>query len=139
MKLRYEPEVPPAPRSHALLGGLLGLCLLLAARLVPWSNMPSLCGFRNLTGQPCPGCGMTRSWALFSHGQVFEAIQINPIGSGLFVALCLALVYGLLRQTVSLPAIRLRMTRVERRWFWTGLGALLLSNWAYTIITGVAA
>ena len=117
----------------------MGLGLILAARLVPWSSLPSLCGFRNLTGQPCPGCGMTRSWAFLSQGQVAEAVQISPLGSALFLVLCFALVYGLLRQTGSLPALRLRMSRVERRWFWAGLGGLLLSNWAYAIITGVTA
>jgi hypothetical protein len=47
------------------------------------------CTFHQLTGQPCPSCGMTTAFALMAHGRVFEAAIVHPFGALLF-ALVLA-------------------------------------------------
>ena len=37
------------------------------------------CPFFVLTGFKCPGCGTLRAFHLFLHGQIAEAIAMNPI------------------------------------------------------------
>ncbi len=55
-------------------------------------GMPA-CGFVVLFGQPCPGCGMTTSWALLVRGRGFEAIQTNV--GGVLLALGAGVIAGL--------------------------------------------
>ena len=45
------------------------------------------CPFRLITGLPCPGCGSTRAWIAFLHGDVEAAVAANPFA----VVLCSAL------------------------------------------------
>lgn len=47
---------------------------------------PVLCPFRLMTGLPCPGCGLTRSWVYFVHGQWEDAFAANPFGPVLLLA-----------------------------------------------------
>ncbi|RYG75437.1 DUF2752 domain-containing protein [bacterium] len=58
----------PLPSSGAILG------------------LPSPCGLMNLTGIPCPGCGLTRSFVCCGHGHLAEAFVWHPLGPPLFVA-----------------------------------------------------
>ncbi len=39
-----------------------------------------MCPFAHLTGLPCPGCGLTRSWVALGHGDVVGAIGFNWFG-----------------------------------------------------------
>ena len=41
---------------------------------------PGLCPFAHLTGLPCPGCGLTRSWVALGHGDVIGAFGLNWFG-----------------------------------------------------------
>lgn len=47
------------------------------------------CSMRVLFDLPCPSCGMTTSWSLFSRGNFNESIQTNTGG---FLLACLATV-----------------------------------------------
>ena len=47
-------------------------------------NLPSICPFFNLTGTPCPGCGLTRSFVCLAHGHLFESLRWHPLGPFLF-------------------------------------------------------
>jgi hypothetical protein len=53
------------------------------------------CFFRSRTGLPCPTCGMTRSIVLTLHGQLTQALHINPAGP-LWVLTALTISVGLL-------------------------------------------
>ncbi|MAU84779.1 DUF2752 domain-containing protein [Gordonia sp. Z-3] len=44
------------------------------------SSGPGVCPFAHLTGLPCPGCGLTRSWVALGHGDVVGAIGFNWFG-----------------------------------------------------------
>ena len=76
--------------STYFLAVLLLLPLLLP---LPHNNaiagLPSICAFHDLTGLPCPGCGLTRSWVSLAHGHWREALVWHPLGPLLFLtALC---------------------------------------------------
>ena len=45
----------------------------------------SICLLNNLTGLPCPGCGLTRSFACISHGQLADAVNFHPFGPLLYL------------------------------------------------------
>jgi hypothetical protein len=72
--------------------------LWLLSFLVPRGGLPvSLCVFHNLTGLPCPGCGLTRSLASISHLCPGEALRYHPFGPliyALLVALTAASIAG---------------------------------------------
>jgi hypothetical protein len=43
-------------------------------------HLPSVCPFHQLTGLPCPGCGLTRAFVCLSHGQFVQSLHWHPIG-----------------------------------------------------------
>jgi hypothetical protein len=52
------------------------------------------CGFRLLTGSPCPGCGLTTAFAHGIRGHWALAASANPLGLALFVVVCLSIPPG---------------------------------------------
>ena len=44
------------------------------------NNDFTLCLFKNITGIPCPSCGITRSLTFLIQGNIREAFYINPLG-----------------------------------------------------------
>jgi hypothetical protein len=48
-------------------------------------NYFSVCGFKNLTGLPCPGCGLTHSFCEIGKGHLYSAIGWNWMGLPLFI------------------------------------------------------
>lgn len=44
------------------------------------------CGFLEITGYPCPGCGLTTAFANMAHFNVVGAAHANPFGIPLFLA-----------------------------------------------------
>jgi len=86
------------------LAGTLGI-LALAAWMDPtpesvsWLGfeVPILCVFRRVTGIPCPGCGLTRSFAFFMHGDWMSALQANLLSPLVFLAVVAQVPYRILR------------------------------------------
>lgn len=56
--------------------GMLTLCCG-TLLVVVWQGWG--CPFRNLTGMPCPGCGMTRAWFAFLRLDILSAIYYHPM------------------------------------------------------------
>jgi len=116
---------------------LLGLLAWLLYTRVFWSlhsihaTFPS-CPFRLLTGQPCPLCGGTRSFAQMWQGDVVGAARYHPLGPALFVltfAGAAALAVLVLRGQV----VRWWLPRqVEQRLYWA-IGAVFLIAWLYRL------
>ena len=83
--------------------------LLLLAFLLPppdgahIAGIPSLCAFHNLTGLPCPGCGITRSVVCCAHGLWHAALAYHPLGPPVFVGLITVALARLLRLRVTFP------------------------------------
>ncbi|MBL8150447.1 MAG: DUF2752 domain-containing protein [Blastocatellia bacterium] len=44
-----------------------------------------ICGFYNLLGLPCPGCGLTRSFCAFAKGEFVASLYFNPLGPFMFL------------------------------------------------------
>jgi hypothetical protein len=79
------------------------LVVLLLSALLPLPDargkllLPPLCTFKNLTGYPCPGCGLTRSFVCLGHGHFQEAMRYHPLGPALFLGVVGALILALIR------------------------------------------
>jgi hypothetical protein len=76
-----------------LLSGVFAASVLLPlprGRSGQIGRLPSICLFYHLTGLPCPGCGLTRSFVSLGHGHLLEALHWHPLGPAIF------LLFGLL-------------------------------------------
>ena len=123
-------------------GALLVAGFLLAARLPPDPRgygthqrlgLPE-CSFRTLFGKPCPGCGITTSFAHFVRGEWRSAAFANPAG------LLLALNCAGLIPWCWWSASRGRMWMVDDPWpvaAWTlgGWGTVGLLVWIVRWLT----
>jgi hypothetical protein len=99
--------------------GRVGLAAL------PRILLPPLCLSREWFGVGCPGCGLTRSFVHFAHGDVRGCWQAHRLGLLLAVALLIQIpyrVWALARRKALLSP------RASRR-FGDCLIALLLVNW----------
>lgn len=88
---------------------------------------PVVCPFRRLTGLPCPGCGLTRSWVYAAHGWWRESFASHPFGLLLMAAvvvLAVTVAVRRIRRTAAPDIDRLLKHPVA-----LGLGAVWLS-WA---------
>lgn len=82
---------------------LAGLSLVFLASVVftpngigPSDDYFTVCGFKNLTGLPCPGCGLTHSFCALGKGDLQSAFAFNALGPLLFLALAVTWVRALL-------------------------------------------
>ena len=116
---------------------LFGLLAWLFYTRVFWTlhsfhtTFPS-CPFRLLTGQPCPLCGGTRSFAQMWQGDVVGAARYHPLGPALFV-LTFAGAAALAALVLRGRAVRWRPARrAEHRLYWA-IGAVFLIAWLYRL------
>jgi hypothetical protein len=82
----------PVPSKKLALIALLGLTAVFAVSVLlkpPTGEYFTVCGFKNLTGLPCPGCGLTHSFCALARGSVGEAFEFNLLGPLLYVVLAL--------------------------------------------------
>lgn len=96
--------------------------------------LPSMCTFKNLTGHPCPGCGLVRSMTAMAHGDVTESISHHRLG---WLVLAYVFVQFFYRLVLLVnPACR---TRLETRGKWLNHGLIVLAgllalNWVITYV-----
>ena len=91
------------------------------------------CIFHVVTGQPCPFCGGTRSFAAMAHGNLAGAVHVFPIGPLLFAGLVLAVLYSLW-SLASGRRVRVSMDQGLRRTVVVVAVALLLVNWGSKLL-----
>jgi hypothetical protein len=104
--------------------------------------VPSLCLFKDLTGIPCPSCGTTRSLVALIHGNLKEALEINPLGLIIAIALVVVplwIITDMLKKSDSLYRLYNKMENVFSSNKWVSVTAVLILviNWVWNIIKGL--
>lgn len=84
-------------------GGVVGIGVSFLLSPEHIEDGPVICPFRALTGLPCPGCGLTRSWVYAAHGWWRESFAANPFGLVVVVGI-LALAVAVVRRRVRRQA-----------------------------------
>ncbi len=64
---------------------------------------PVVCPFRAITGLPCPGCGLTRSWVYAAHGWWRESFASNAFGMVVVAAIIALVVLVVVRRVRRRP------------------------------------
>lgn len=70
---------------------------------------PELCPMRLITGLPCPGCGLTRSWIAAAHGDLADGFAYNifgPISLLATIVFVVAVGFLLIRKRSTAPIAR---------------------------------
>lgn len=96
--------------------GFGGLGALVVARMLPADHIedgPVVCPFRLLTGLPCPGCGLTRSWVCLLHGEWQHAVAANAFGPAAVLGVLLLVVVSVRARVAGHPPTALN--RLVRR------------------------
>jgi Protein of unknown function (DUF2752) len=133
MTLDWTPRERRFTVLHAL--GLAGVMGLLVARFVPVARLPFWhCVFREHTGWPCPGCGLTRAADGLAHLRVGFAFESNPLGALVGCLLAGAAVLGLVQWVFRLSLPRPRLSDSEARAGRAAVVAAVLANYAFVIV-----
>jgi hypothetical protein len=117
--------------------GLIGLGGLLVARFIPVARLIPFwgCGFRRLTGIPCPGCGLTRVAERFAHFHLLGALKANPLGTVAAAFFAAMVVLSVVHLTFALPVPELWLeAREERRARWLA-GILFTLNYVWVVFS----
>ena len=79
----------------------------------------TICGFKTLTGLPCPGCGLTHSFCAIGKGEMLRALGFNLLGPFVFLLTAVAWVRsalvlaGRLRPVALIDALLARFRLVR--------------------------
>jgi hypothetical protein len=96
------------------------------AESIPWPQ----CGFRFLTGYPCPFCNGIHALCAIGRGDLGAAIRFSP-----FVVVGLVMSVGWMILTLYRPEAVIETWRKRRCRYWAKfiLVVLLLLNWIYLL------
>ncbi len=99
------------------------------------------CLFKNLTGMPCPSCGITRSIIQFYNGHFETAILINPLGliaTIMLVITPLWIIHDVVRGSSSMAVYYRRTEQVlQKQKIHLPIIFLLVLNWYWNIEKGL--
>ncbi|HZA51873.1 MAG TPA: DUF2752 domain-containing protein [Myxococcaceae bacterium] len=130
-------EWPVPNRRFGVLDALAvtGLVGLLVARFVPVARLPFWgCAFREMTGWPCPGCGLTRAADRISHLNFAGAWDANPLGTIAAVGFLVAILLSALHLAFRMPMPSVRLTATERTGGYVLLALAVLLNWSWVVM-----
>jgi Protein of unknown function (DUF2752) len=103
---RQRPE-----RAVQVAAGVGAAAIVTAFAVTPAlsTSGPTLCPMRLITGLPCPGCGLTRSWTAAAHGHFADAFSYNLFGPISLIAVAAfvgAVAVLQLRRRPTTPVVR---------------------------------
>jgi len=103
---RRRPE-----RAVRVAAGIGAAAIVTAFAVTPAMSTsgPTMCPMRLVTGQPCPGCGLTRSWTAAAHGHFADAFSYNlfgPISLLAVAAFVIAVAVLQVRKRPMTPVVR---------------------------------
>ena len=136
-------QLPPHGRMLALAAALACLALMLVAAYVApnpagvGSHASSLhmkpCHFLQTTGLPCPGCGMTTSFAWFARGNLAASVYVQPMGAALAAIACCGVWAGAYVAVTGRPVYRL-FRLLPGRYYLMPLLVLGVLAWGWKIL-----
>lgn len=127
-----EPNRTPGLLDALALTGLLGF---LVARFVPVARLPFWgCAFREATGYPCIGCGLTRVADRLSHFNVAGAFEANPLGALVACLFAALIVWSALHLVFKLKVPAVELTPKEGLWGKVGLGVVVALNYGFMLV-----
>jgi len=138
VKIRLNPhQKGAAPPAWIFVGAGLLVCLaaVKSMSLIPMRLLPP-CGFRVVTGHPCPTCGTTRLILHLLEGQWLQGFRSNPFFF-MFLAVMFSWVFAGAVAWLARRDLRIEVGPREERWLWCLLGAAFLVNWVYLWIAGI--
>lgn len=91
------------PADVVAAGGVVAVGASFALSPHSIEDGPVICPFRALTGLPCPGCGLTRSWVYAAHGWWRESFASHPFGLLALVAVVALVVTVVVRRVRRTP------------------------------------
>jgi hypothetical protein len=123
---------------HVVLLGLataiVGLSFILTVAgetqvLIPFIEvpLPGVCTYQRLFGIGCPGCGLTRSFISFAHGDIQASFRFNPAGPLGFLFVAAQIPY----RCWQLRCIRRRQKELS----WSWLGQTLFGGFFVVLMT----
>jgi hypothetical protein len=83
-------EAGPSKRFALVVVGALTFLFLASLFYTPTAVQPdgsyfTICGFKTITGLPCPGCGLTHSFCSLGQGDVRASFSFNALGPPLYL------------------------------------------------------
>ena len=98
--------------------------------VIPGVNvaLPGLCTYRQLVGHDCPGCGLTRSFVSFAHGDAAGAWSYNVVCPVFFVLVLFQIPFRAL-QIWRLKFGRTALRLCSELWIIGPLWLALLAQW----------
>jgi hypothetical protein len=95
------------------------------------------CTFLNLTGYPCPFCGLTRSFWAIAHGNWAFAVHNAPLACLVYVGTAVLFAWHL---TALITGLRVRSSLfhlLKSRPALLLMAAVVALNWAYRLASGL--
>ena len=91
------------------------------------------CRFKELTGAPCPSCGMTTSFALLVRGDLLNSLRANWVGTGLAV-FCLLFIPWAVLSTFRGRFVWVRNVEVALGFLVGAFTVLMLGRWGVVMV-----
>lgn len=115
----FKPWLAPLLRNRAMCRALLVVCAVMGfGAFMGWRLWP--CVFAEVTGLPCPGCGMTRATAAMLKGDWTAALRFHPFVP-FFGVIGIVIAFGALFPPGWVAALASRLEIWERQSRLTGI------------------
>jgi Protein of unknown function (DUF2752) len=135
MQIAFTPRNRRIQVGDAL--GLVGLVGLLIARFIPVARLIPFwgCKFRQITGYPCPGCGLTRVADRVAHFHFLAALKANPLGTIAALGFFVLAGWMVLHLLFRVPMLDVDLSEAEWKKIRWAAPALFVANYAWVVFS----